>query len=79
MGEGNGAWPLPFRGEDTEPWPYGLGGVGEGFDGAALAPTVDHFTISNVNETVAPTLSSPGAIGVDFSDASIARAIMGMG
>ena len=52
---------------------------GEGFDGAALAPTVDHFTISNVNETVAPTLSSPGAIGVDFSDASIARAIMGMG
>ena len=38
-----------------------------------------YFTISKVNEIVVPMLSSPGAIGVDFSDASIARAIIGIG
>ena len=39
----------------------------------------DYFTISKVNDMVAATLSSPGAIGVDFSDASIARKTMGRG
>jgi hypothetical protein len=39
----------------------------------------DYFTISKVNESVAATLSSPGAMGVDFSDASIVRMTIGRG
>ena|GEM_PF-2835933 len=31
--------PLPLRGEDTKPWPQGLGAVGEGLDGEGSAPT----------------------------------------
>ena len=38
-----------------------------------------YFVISNVNEMVDATLNSPGAIGVDFSETSIVRPIIGIG